>query len=355
MSPCAICAGQLSLCVPRQEVLILCSLSVLFPMSNLCSHGFRPQDSHPPASWPPQAESHQNNMVSRDQAIHLLQELITKASVRLHDAMRKQPSPVQSASPTSPTAGHVSKAATVQQMQMLLDRLGSEAYKELEQQLGFKIDADRSTTQLVPSHSDEASPPMAKSFETGSRLEGQQQNTDQLDNFLVDAGISDEQIRAKRTGAQPLQPAADNETLRHTGDARKLMNSSYVNNRVPSALHGTHNVHPAQHTEYLGASRRAGSPSRPACFDVYQGYRQRGASRNTHLNLPECETGVTVFWVPGGKHQGTFNKYGAVQAAAGINRKTCSGCVFLNLISLSQPRTFFPPQPPPGCALGDVS
>lgn len=318
--------------------MILCSFSVGYPMPSSCSHGIRYHGSRPSIIWPAQAESNPSNTVSRDQAIHLLQELISKASVRLHDAMRKQSSTCQSA---SPTPGHVSKAATLQQMQRLLERLGSEAYKELEQQLGFKIDAERSITQSVPC--DEVSPPMAKSVVTGSHLEMPQQlNSDQLHKFAIRNGTTDEQIRAKCTGSLTVQPAADTKVLRCTGVAPKLMNSSHVN-AIASALHSTHNVHLAQHTEYLGVSRRPGSPSRPACFDIYQGYRQRGASQKTHLNLQECETGVAVCWVPGGKHQGTFNKYGAVQAAAGISRKTCTGCALHNPISVLAPRTFITP------------
>lgn len=286
----------------------------------------------PSGSRPPPAEASINHMVPTEQAVQLLQQLISKASVRLHDTMRRQSPTCHLASTPTPGVAPVPKTATLQQMQRLLDRLGSEAYKELEQQMGFKLNFDQSMHPT--SCSDQASQSVARSGKRSLDCPLQQnKDYDPQNPAVVHTPSSTEHAADGCDGAPTMSLMANVAVLRDQEDAKNVSQSSFVSVRVASAPHSTHNVHMDQHIEYLGESKRPGSPSRPACFDVYQGYRQRGASWRTNLNLQEHESGVPVCWIPGGRHQGTFNKYGATQAAAGINRKTCVGYAIAHVIA----------------------
>lgn len=252
-----------------------------------------------------------NSIVPREQAVHLLQELISKASVRLHDAVR-QPS-LSTEAESIALGSNVPKAAKIQQMQKLLDRLGTEAYIELEDRRGFQMD---------PHFRDEKSASSAKT---------QHHSLTKSSQLLThsDAGVTSHDkhprghligIAMDMTAKQGLDASVTCEL-----DYRNDMSFQKRNETTISVLHHTHNVHLEQHTGYLGSNRRAGSPSRPANVDIYQGYRQRGASPQTHLNLQEQESCIARCWVPGGKHQGTFNKVGALQAATGISQRMCTG------------------------------
>eukprot|EP00892_Ulva_mutabilis_P002400 jgi/Ulvmu1/12160/UM085_0024.1 len=257
-----------------------------------------------------------NNPIPRDQAIDLLQELISKASVRLHAAMRKP------ANPSHTEVGQVPKAATSQQMQRLLDRLGSEAYKELEQKLGLSTGVSKEPLMSSPSGSLHALGRVSQRVALG---EGDQQGSSTGPVQGVDGAAATGVRQTHGTvGPGRTQLAADAALSGCTVPAQ-AMDRLCSNMAALPEYHSAHNVHQDQRIEFLGPSKRPGSSSRPACFDVHQGYRQRGASQHTDRNLQEHESGVAVCWVPGGRHQGTFNRVGAIQAAAGISRKTCTG------------------------------
>lgn len=271
-----------------------------------------------------QNDNSKNKLVPREQAIELLQELISKASVRLHVAMRKQTQPSQE---EEDQVGRAPKLAKPRQMQRLLDRLGSEACRELEHRLSFKLDHLDNPALTFPS-----SPRTPVPVQRDIPLDGitDAGSTARLPAQLADGGTLQTAANAGDASVKPCRNTRPDNAMSvplcatSKGDTRKAAMSSTAST---ADLCKSHNVHPDQHMRYLGSSKRAGSPPRPACFDIYQGYRQRGASCRTNLNLQELESGIAVCWVPGGRHQGTFNKFGAVQAAAGISRKMCIGYV----------------------------
>lgn len=260
-----------------------------------------------------------DNPIPREQAIDLLQELISKASIRLHAALRKQTPPTHAEDP-------LSKAATPRQMRRLLDRLGCEAYKELENNLVFQAHDSNQTSHATPTGGHH--PPRRSSGGASAGMADQQSckaaSPAMIGNGITQAKAADASCNALGTGSATKAVDATLSSL-CAALAQASRNAAQTAVALPE-YHSVHNVHPDQRTEYLGPSKRAGSPSRPSCFDVYQGYRQRGASMYTDRNLREQDSGVAVCWVPGGRHQGTFNKVGAIQAATGISRKTCTGC-----------------------------